>query len=126
MLKTKYLFIILLCFSIFSFGLQSQEKIPLLDLIKQLETQFDVKFSYTENDVSNVYVNSPKATDAIDDIISNLNASTLLNFKFLDARYITVSTLNKRISICGTVISKLNNEFYELFGEQHWDCLCST
>ena len=110
MLKTKYLFIILLCFSIFSFGLQSQEKIPLLDLIKQLETQFDVKFSYTENDVSNVYVNSPKATDAIDDIISNLNASTLLNFKFLDARYITVSTLNKRISICGTVISKLNNE----------------
>ncbi len=110
MLKTKYLLIVFLCFSIFSFALQVQEKIPLLNLIKQLEIQFDVKFSYSEDDISNVYVNKPLVTDSIEEIISSLNASTILNFKFLDARYITVSTLNKRIIICGTVTSKLNNK----------------
>ncbi|WNH08008.1 TonB-dependent receptor [Thalassobellus suaedae] len=110
MLKTKFLFIVFLCFSIFSFGLQSQEKLSILALIKQLETQFDVKFSYTESDVKNVFINKPLVTDTIEEIISSLNASTLLNFKFLDDRYITVSTLNKRIKICGTVTSKLNNK----------------
>jgi len=110
MQRTKCLIILFSFYCSFSFGFQTQDKVQLSDLIQQLETQFDVKFSYSVNDVNNVLVDTPNKSDTLNQIIENLNATTILNFKFLNARYITVSTLNKTIAICGTLVSEKNKE----------------
>ncbi|MDD7884824.1 TonB-dependent siderophore receptor [Flavivirga sp. 57AJ16] len=108
--RTKYLVILFSVYSFFSFGFQSQESIPLLNLIQKLEAQFDVKFSYSVDDVHSISVSKPNETDTLHSIIDALNATTLLNFKFLNERYITISTINKTISICGILVSEKNKE----------------
>ena len=110
MKRTRIFFSLFLICCSFSFSIQSQEKLPLLNLLQQLETKFDVKFSYSESDVDAVIVDSPNEADSINKIIETLNQTTILNFKFLNERYITVSTIDKRISICGFVVSQANNE----------------
>ncbi len=108
--RTKYVFMLFILYGNFSFGLQSQEKLPLLEVISKIEAKFDVKFSYSIDDVESILVNDLNETETLKSIIENLNKSTILNFKLLDDRYITVSTLNKAISICGILISKKNKE----------------
>ncbi|MFD1163921.1 TonB-dependent receptor plug domain-containing protein [Hwangdonia seohaensis] len=110
MTKTKHFIVLCSVYCCFSFGLQAQEKLPLLDVLQQLENQFDVKFSYSIDDVSNVLVDIPNKSDTLKQIIENLNATTLLNFKFLNERYITVSTINKTIAICGVLVSEKTKE----------------
>ncbi|WP_242205934.1 TonB-dependent receptor [Aestuariivivens insulae] len=105
---TKHFLIVYLCFSGISFGFQSQDKIPLLDLFVKLETKFDVKFSYATEDVRDVMVNKPNDAVTLQSIIEALNETTHLNFKFLSERYITVSTINKTITVCGTLISNID------------------
>ncbi|WP_052825974.1 TonB-dependent receptor [Neotamlana nanhaiensis] len=100
-------FFTFLCFiSVFAFEMYAQEQLPLLQLIKDLEVRYDVKFSYSESDVEAVLVENPKADASLKTIITNLNETTLLNFKFLNDRYITISVIDKTISICGVLISE--------------------
>ncbi|MEW4924947.1 carboxypeptidase-like regulatory domain-containing protein [Algibacter sp. 2305UL17-15] len=97
---------------VFSFlgVLEAQEKQPLIDLISDLETQFDVKFSFSVNDVKTILVDKPNEDDTLKAIIEKLNATTILNFKFLNERYITISTIGKTIAICGVLISETDNQ----------------
>ncbi|MGB5419233.1 carboxypeptidase-like regulatory domain-containing protein [Algibacter sp.] len=110
----KSLVVLFLMVFIFSFAAQAQEKIKLIDLIPNLENKFDVKFSYSENEISTVSVKKPLETDTLESIIEDLNKTTILNFKFLTERYITISTIEKRVSVCGILISETDNE--PLFG----------
>ncbi|MFV9550173.1 carboxypeptidase-like regulatory domain-containing protein [Algibacter sp. PT7-4] len=109
----KYLITLVLIVFGFS-NVQAQEKTTLLNLIAHLETTFNVKFSYSENDVKDVVTNMPLDTDTLTSIIDHLNATTILNFKFLTERYITISTLEKRVTICGILVSESDKE--PLFG----------
>lgn len=106
---------ILFLFLLFNISLsQAQEKVKLVDLITKLETRFDVKFSYSVEEVNAILVAQPSETDTLKDIIQHLNNTTVLNFKFLNGRYITVSTIDKSIDICGVLISGVDNQ--PLFG----------
>ncbi|GAA4239181.1 TonB-dependent receptor [Postechiella marina] len=110
--------IITLLFIVFSFSFQAiaqaQEKIDLLDLIEQLEAKFDVKFSYSGDELAQVLVSKPNKDASLKVVIAELNNATVFNFKFLTERYITISTINKVISICGVVISSTDKQ--PLFG----------
>lgn len=105
----KHIVLFILVVFGFSVGLVAQEKQPLVDVITKLETKYDVKFSYSVSEVHGVMVAEPKETDTLKDIIATLNATTLLNFKFLTARYITISTVNKTITVCGVLFSETDN-----------------
>lgn len=100
---------VLICL-IFCNILSAQEKQPLTTLMSQLENKFDVKFSFAANDVKTVLVNKPNDKDTLRRIIENLNATTVLNFKFLNERYITVSTIDKTITVCGILISDTDKQ----------------
>lgn len=100
---------VLVLFSFLS-HLEAQEKLALVHLISDLETKFDVKFSYAVDDVQSVLVDAPKATESLKSIILKLNKTTLLNFKFLNERYVTVSTIDKTIAICGILISESDRQ----------------
>jgi len=104
----------LVCIVITLFSLQSQaqEKIPLLQLISEIETKHEVKFSYSAVDVKSVTVEQPKLSTSLEEIIAKLNSSTLLNFKFLTDRYITISTIDKTISVCGILKVDANTSLY--------------
>ncbi|WP_317131217.1 MULTISPECIES: TonB-dependent receptor domain-containing protein [unclassified Polaribacter] len=80
------------------------EKVALSSLLLQLEKTYDIKFSYSDNDIKNIYVAQPEKEISIDELLAFLNEKTFLHFKTLDNRYITVSFLNKTVSICGTVL----------------------
>ncbi len=104
----------LLCIVIMLFSLQSQaqEKIPLLQLISEIETKHEVKFSYSTVDVKSVTVEQPQSSSTLKTVIEKLNSSTLLNFKFLTDRYITISTIDKTISVCGILKVDANTLLY--------------
>ncbi|GAL81579.1 hypothetical protein JCM19274_424 [Algibacter lectus] len=87
---TKIYFVLILFSGFFSFGFQSQDKKPLIDVIAEIETKFDVKFSYSVTDMDQVFVEAFKDSESLQFIIDKLNASTNLNFKLLNERYITI------------------------------------
>ena len=97
-----------------SFGQANAEKLPLSELLTSIEIMFDVKFSYAFEDVVNVSLEKPEKNLNLQQVLNHLNNNTLLNFKTLDNRYITVSSLDKTITVCGTVVSAGNND--PLFG----------
>ena len=106
---TKYFFYILCLMASFRFAQNSSDKKPLTTIINSIEAQFDVKFSYSVEDVIPVFIETPSEEFTLNETIDYLNSKTLLNFKILDDRYITVSVVNKTIDICGILLSQENN-----------------
>ncbi|MGA9639400.1 TonB-dependent receptor [Flavobacterium sp.] len=100
---------VLLFLGVSSYSQKNITKITLENYLKQIEQQFDVKFSYAVSDVSNIKIEKPNKVLTITQTIDYLNANSLLNFKSLDSRYITVSFANKTISICGQINSADTN-----------------
>ncbi|QNM85027.1 TonB-dependent receptor [Polaribacter pectinis] len=102
--KFNLFFISFLLIISVSFGQNSTEKVALSSLLISLEKTYDIKFSYSDTDVKDIIISRPKKGITIDKLLSFLNEETFLQFKTLDNRYVTVSFLNKFISICGTVL----------------------
>ena len=110
----KSIIYILLFISGFSYGQDYSSKLPLIDVLTSIEKQFNVKFSYAFDDVNTIFIEAPNPNLNLSETIEYLNSKTLLNFKVLDDRYITVSVINKTISICGRIITE--NDKSLLFG----------
>lgn len=102
--KFKFFFINFLLITSIALAQNSDEKVALSSLIIELEKTYKIKFSYSDNDVKDIYIHPPKKGITIDQLLTYLNKNTFLQFKTLDNRYVTVSFLNKSISICGTII----------------------
>jgi hypothetical protein len=54
--------------------------------------------------VKNIFIPQPKKGILISELLSFLNKKTFLQFKTLDNRYVTISFLDKYVSICGIVL----------------------
>ncbi|MFV5687872.1 carboxypeptidase-like regulatory domain-containing protein [Flavobacterium sp. ZT3R25] len=105
MMLNKWLVYLLLCMGSICYGQNNANKIPLTEVIVAVEKQFSIKFSYAVADVAAIAIEKPDTSFTLKETIAYLNSKTLLNFKALDNRYVTVSTINKTISICGIVLS---------------------
>ncbi|MBU2930219.1 TonB-dependent receptor [Winogradskyella psychrotolerans] len=112
MIHTKQIYFIYFLFLGFTVIAQTKEELVLVNLIVELEVKFDVKFSYNLDEVNSVLVVRPNEDASLESIISDLNETTLLNFKFLTARYITISTIEKTISICGVLKTEASESLY--------------
>ncbi|MBC7748175.1 MAG: carboxypeptidase-like regulatory domain-containing protein, partial [Methylotenera sp.] len=108
MVRSKWLVFLLLCMSCICHGQDTSKKTPLSEVIIALEKQFNIKFSYAVEDVDNITIDKPKPSLTLLETIDYLNSKTLLNFKALDDRYVTVSVLNKTVSVCGIVLADAN------------------
>ncbi|TMM30386.1 hypothetical protein FDT66_06385 [Polaribacter aestuariivivens] len=101
---------ILLLFSVFLFFVNSQfaqdssKKVALSSLLVDLEKQYNIKFSYSDADVTEVFLEKPNANFSLSEVLQFLNENTFLQFKTLDNRYVTVSFLDKKINICGVIL----------------------
>ena len=105
MVFNKWLFYLLTFINIFCYGQKTAKKVPLTEVIFSVEKQFNIKFSYAVEDVAKIAIEKPNPSFTLQETIDYLNSKTILNFKALDDRYITVSVLNKFIDICGIVLS---------------------
>ena len=101
----KWLIYLLICMSSICYGQNAAKKTPLSEVIVAVEKRFNIKFSYAVEDVAGISIDQPSNTFTLQETIDYLNSRTILNFKALNNRYVTVSVLNKTISLCGTVIS---------------------
>ncbi|MGM5469756.1 TonB-dependent receptor [Flavobacteriaceae bacterium LMO-SS05] len=104
-MANKYIICIALCCYGFVAAQNSSQPIPLIDIISTIESRFDVKFSYAVDDVEGILIEPPSDSLTLGQSIAYLNAKTLFNFKLLDQRYITVSVIDKRITVCGYVFA---------------------
>lgn len=102
--KIQGFFLSFLLITSIAFSQNSSDKIALSSLLITLEKDYDIKFSFSDTDVKNIFIDAPKPGISIDELLTFLNEKTFLHFKTLDNRYVTVSFLNKSISICGTVL----------------------
>lgn len=104
--QIKWFSIIIVFIISSSYSQQSPAALPLTTVIKTIEQQFNVKFSYAVEDVKSITIAAPPSTLNFNETIKYLNNKVLLNFKVIDHRYVTVSLLNKIVTICGTVFSE--------------------
>jgi hypothetical protein len=102
--KIRFVFICFLLIVSVAVGQNSTEKVALSTLLSKLEKTYDIKFSYSDTDVKNIFLEQPEQGISIEKLIDFLNEKTFLQFKTLDNRYVTVSFLNKIVSVCGSVL----------------------
>jgi hypothetical protein len=102
--KVYLFFISFLLTSSIAYTQKKPDKVALSSLLIKLEKNYNIKFSYSDTDVKDIFIKQPKKGISVTKVLSFLNKNTFLQFKTLDNRYITVSFLNKYISLCGIVL----------------------
>ena len=101
-MKIKLLFIILFTFNL-CFSQSKNSTVALSALLPDLEKKYDVKFSFSDYDLANIFIERPAENLTFEEIIIYLNNRTFLQFTSLNNKYITVSFLDKKVTICGTI-----------------------
>lgn len=108
--KFRLLFIGFLLTLYFGFSQNSNEKIALSKLIPDLEKAYEIKFSYADTDLKNIFTPLPSKEISIAKLLLFLNEQTFLQFNTRDNRYVTISFINKKIDVCGTILDAKNSE----------------
>lgn len=81
--------------------------ITLISYLQQLEKEFDVKFSYVDEDISLIKISNPKS-DILEEIIKNIQDQTLLKVQKINDRYYSLYK-STTIDICGHVLDNYKN-----------------
>lgn len=103
-LKRILILFLLLCTSYyFGWSQQLQDtSVTLVSYLQQLEKDFDVKFSYVDNDLEPINIQIPEATE-LQEILNALSSQTQLSIEKLSERYYTL-TRTDTVDICALVL----------------------
>jgi len=114
MLKRKnnsLLFVfILLCFYAASYGQVNSEKKLLVEILKSIETKFEVRFTYATKNILDVKIKSPPKELSLSKSLAYLNHNTSFIFTKVDDRFITVLLKNDTELYCGIIINSITNK----------------
>ncbi|MBT8320486.1 MAG: TonB-dependent receptor, partial [Eudoraea sp.] len=108
MLKTNLnrIFLCILLFLALLHRVHSQEVtgayLPLITYIEELENQFQIKFSFVDEDLRSIQLVRPEAKD-LPGILEEIHRQTQLTIKQLNDRYYTVFK-SSTVDICGKVL----------------------
>jgi len=95
------------CFFLGIVTVQSQDKsfnkAPLKEVLFVLEKEYDVKFSFSEEDVANKTISIGFKKDNLSTVLEKLQELTTLQFKIVTDRYITILNKTPPIDISGTL-----------------------
>ncbi|PIE99974.1 MAG: TonB-dependent receptor [Maribacter sp.] len=97
-------FCLLLFFSVLKITAQENnaKSIHLTTVLQDLENKYDIKFSYVDEDLKNLYIPLGPFKD-LQDILDHIQAQTQLNVQQLSERYYTLSK-RTTVDICATVL----------------------
>jgi hypothetical protein len=82
----------------------TSNEVALSSVLLEFEKDYAIKFSYSDNDLKNIFIKRPEKGISVIKLLSFLNENTFLQFTTLDNRYVTVSFLNKYVSVCGSIL----------------------
>lgn len=109
MLKKQNKLIVFLCVLLFLFSLsnlKAQETAKtrsyLIPYLQELETQFDVKFSYVDDVIRTLEISIPDAVN-LEEILYYIEGKTQIKIQKLNDRYYAL-TESTTVDICGTVL----------------------
>lgn len=98
----KFISLYLMLFWALSIGwAQDDQKVPIIPFIQQLEAQFEVKFSFVDEDLGPIQINVPTGNN-LASILEALQDQTQLLIKKLSERYYTISK-STTVDICGFI-----------------------
>lgn len=101
----KFKHLLFLSFILFGiFTLQSQEKKPLKLVLIELEKKYNIKFSFSEDELTTKTIDLDLSKDSLDDILKKISQITQLQFKKITERYIAISNSASTINISGKLI----------------------
>lgn len=104
--RNKYCVTFLILISFF-IKVNAQQKFSFSKEIKQLETKFNVKFSYAITSVENIQLQQKISTlDTLNDVITYINSNTFLKAEKIDDRFISIAPKLENIKVCGFIIDK--------------------
>ncbi|MFL1895003.1 TonB-dependent receptor plug domain-containing protein [Aquimarina sp. 2-A2] len=100
--KYNFFVIIVIFFNIFKS--YSQEKLPLQEVLIDVEKRFQCNFSYANEDVTTVLILPPDTDLNFVDTIKYLENNTNLVFNTLESKFITITSKEvSKILICGII-----------------------
>ncbi|MCK0160593.1 carboxypeptidase-like regulatory domain-containing protein [Allomuricauda sp. F6463D] len=82
---------------------KQESPIALISYLKSLETQFDVKFSYLNEDLQGLTITIPENSNSLEVILHYIENTFRVEIEKLNDRYYTL-TKDNRVNICGTVL----------------------
>lgn len=89
---------------------ETKEETPLVEIIEQLEQQFQCNFSYADKNIEDVFILVPQNYTTLEQIITFLDENIHLDFKILENKFITISLVNSSIKICGYLLDNDTGE----------------
>ncbi|NNL07713.1 MAG: TonB-dependent receptor [Croceitalea sp.] len=81
---------------------QEEPSVTLSGYLKQLENRFEIKFSYLNEDVMDIFIDPPSLGD-LNDILSSISNQTQIQIKKLSDRYYSLAK-NSMVDVCGKVL----------------------
>ncbi len=98
-------------FSVFSSNSQTtQDKVALINIISDIESRFDYKFTYADDTIENVFVVPINEDWLVDQILQFLEQKTGLTFSKLANNFISINKKDISFLICGN-LKDLDTEF---------------
>lgn len=104
--RKKLLFLFLSAFSIQAFA---QDKLPVTEAFEILEQHYEIRFSYVESDLENIYVSLPAEGISLTEAVQVLNTHPLLRFNLVDNTRIAVA-FKDQINICAFVVDVITQQ----------------
>jgi len=87
------IYILCVFFFLFSFELSAQEtqtKLPLSEVLSQLQAQYEIQFNYAEESLESIEIIPPNKNLTLAEVLSYLELNTNFSFKDLDGTFILV------------------------------------
>lgn len=89
---------------------QNRESQLLVDFLPVLEKQFDVVFSFADDNIKGIYVAIPYKSLSMDECLVELEKQTHLNFQKLNSRYIAIGKMIGDIRVSGRIVDRFSKE----------------
>lgn len=84
---------------------QETEETTLLAYLKSLENEYDVRFSYVQEEVQGTTLKPPSGKDGtIENVLSYLRKNTPLLYNRINERYISITSKENEGNLCGRII----------------------
>jgi len=96
-----FLYVILFFFSLLQLEAQTnkEEKQPLISVLKQLESQYGIRFSYADANLNNKTIILPSKDLSIDELLIYLENNTSLSFEKLNNKSIVIRNLFQKKNV---------------------------
>ncbi len=93
-LNKPFLLLLILFINIFITSSQNENVLPLTEILKKIEKQYNVSFSYADKTVESLNIEKPKDKLKLKEVLEVLRLKTNLEFKLLNQRFIIIKNKN--------------------------------